>query len=277
MEGIFNVDYHITDKCNLLCVGCNHFCPLVPSNTEHKSMEQIKSDLFLLSKIKDNINCVTIMGGEPTLHPYLNDILYFTRSIFPNNTIFLTTNGTRYKDFHLWKDAIIDNNIMVVLSQYPFVENYKEIYKSIQDMFPNNCVSSINYNRDLSVSVTDKMLSGCLVSKPIIDDDSIRDCRMRGYCCQLKNGRLYVCNYAANFDRFDNAFKGKHNIIQDEFDYVDLNTIVNYEESVYPVLFDSIPSLCKYCTECKRYYDTAKFVDWKCSDKSIDEWYTEIE
>lgn len=276
MERISNVDYHITDKCNLLCVCCNHFCPLVPTDTQHKSMEQIQSDLLLLSKIKDNIDCVTIMGGEPTLHPRLNDILYFARRIFPNNEIHLTTNGTRYKQFYLWKDAIINNNIKVLLSQYPFTDNYKECYQLIQDMIPNNCVSS-HGNYDLSIGLTDKMQTGCFINKPIVDEDSIRKCRMRGGCCQLKNGRLYICNYAANFNRFDDAFKGQHEIIQDENDYVDLNTITTYEESVYPMVYESIPSLCRYCTECQRWASTAVLVDWKKSDKAIGEWYTEIE
>ena len=108
-----NVDYHIIDRCNLNCAGCNDFSPLVSPDDKGKSIEQITADFMLLSKIKNEFYILNIMGGEPTLHPELSKILRIARQIFPDNKIRLLTNGTNYDKFYRWKDAIVENKIDV--------------------------------------------------------------------------------------------------------------------------------------------------------------------
>ena len=121
-----NIDYHIIDRCNLNCASCNHFSSLVPSTDKGKSIEQITSDLTLLSKVKEVFNCLTILGGEPTLHPELSKILRIARQIYPNKQINLVTNGTNYDKFEKWRDSIIENNIHVILSLYPYCDDNME-------------------------------------------------------------------------------------------------------------------------------------------------------
>ena len=262
---ISNVDYHITDICNLKCVSCNHFCPLVPDTAAHKPIEQIKADLLLLSKFKHIIKCVSIMGGEPTLHPDLNEILRFTRSIFPFNDIHLVTNGTRYKDFHKWRETIIKNKILVVGSQYPYRENFKEGYEYLEKLLGENYAHS-RWDID-----TLNMQAKPFSNKILDNEDRILFCRMRGACSQLRNGKLYLCNYAANLDFLKNYFKDDVKIEQDGKDYVDLNTCT--EDDIEELIKVRKPLICRYCKECMRYDDLdMEWVPWRHSERKIEEW-----
>lgn len=265
---IENVDYHITDKCNLNCVSCNHFCPLVPKEVEHKSMSQITDDLLALSRFKDYIRTVTILGGEPTLHPQLNDVLYLTRALFPYCELHLTTNGTTWNKFEQWKDAIIKNDFKVIISKYPWHEKYEEYDKHIMDVVgPERCVT---WDVDKA-----GMQKGPLVLKRSNTNQQILDCRMRGACCQLKDKHLYICNYAAQIDYLYEAFPFlKNYIFREGYEKIDLTNkdinIFNVENMVY----SNIPAICFYCNECTRYANSANMitVPWKKSEKKIDEW-----
>ena len=61
---IVNVDYHVTEVCNLNCAHCSHFCPLVPKDTKPKSIEQITADFALLSKFKEHLETLGLMKGD---------------------------------------------------------------------------------------------------------------------------------------------------------------------------------------------------------------------
>ena len=286
---IHNVDYHITDKCNLNCAACNHFCPLVPADTEHKSMEQIEKDLTALSKFRDHIKKVTILGGEPTLHPNFTEILYLTRKLFPKNLLEVTTNGTTYKKIGIFKKAILDNNFHMILSIYPYKENYMEGYNEIIKEFEG---TDIVYQLK-----TPTFLTSPLTLTRKNTDDKILNCRMRGTCCQLKDEHLYICNLAAQSNYLYDAFPFlKNYIFKEGYEKISLidehTTIGDIEAMVY----NSIPAFCFYCHECnrnvimsieefeksgmspqdgdflERMYDKSEYAKWKKSEKKIDEW-----
>ena len=261
-----NVDYHITDKCNLNCVSCNHFCPLVSNIVDHKSLETIKTDLQSLQRFSKIVNKITILGGEPTLHPNLNEILYLTRELFPNCNIDLTTNGTTWNKFENWKTAIIENNVHVIISSYPYSSSYKENEKHIIDCIgADRCtVLDVSY-----------MQKGPLVLRRENTDEQILNCRMRGYCCQLKDSHLYICNYAAQIDYLYDEFPFlKNYIFREGYEKINLLDSETTEELIECMVYNSIPALCFYCNECTRYENSANMehIHWKKSEKRIEEW-----
>lgn len=266
---IYNVDYHITDICNLNCASCLHFCPLVPKDAEHKSMEQITKDLTLLSKFKDHIEYISLMGGEPTLHPQLNDILYLTRKLFPNTNLRLFTNGLLWNKFEKWKDAIINNGYHLFISEYPYTENYKEHTQEII-----KCIG------EDTCAVLDNcmMYTGPLVLVRQNTNEQVLNCRMRNYCCQLKDEHLYICNYAAQIDYLYNEFPFlKNYIFREGYEKEDLNTATI--DDIMAMLNYSIPAICFYCNECMRCTDKDGNrllpiieLPWKQSEKRIEEW-----
>lgn len=262
---IENVNYHITDRCNLKCASCGSFCPLISDNAEDLSMEQIEKDLSALSKYKEYIKRITILGGEPTLHPKLNEILYLTRKLFPDNVLHLTTNCTTWNKFEQWKDAIIENDFYLTLSSYPYCESYKENIQYI--------INLIGENR-CTVRGTNKLQKGPFVLRRNNTDEEILNCHRRGNCCQLKNEHLYICNYAANIDYLYNEFPLlKNYIFREGYEKIDLTLNDITINDVECMLYLNIPALCFACNECKKSLEETQMqADWKCSNKKIDEW-----
>ena len=64
----------ITYKCNLKCLNCNRSCTQAPSNVE---MPVADIEAFIDQSIKNNIawKRIRILGGEPTLHSRIFDII----------------------------------------------------------------------------------------------------------------------------------------------------------------------------------------------------------
>ena len=75
------LELHVTHACNFTCEGCSHY-----SNHGHKgniTLEECEEWLYTWSKrIRPKV--FTILGGEPTLHKDLSDILYMVRGMFPD-------------------------------------------------------------------------------------------------------------------------------------------------------------------------------------------------
>ncbi|MBQ8887474.1 MAG: 4Fe-4S cluster-binding domain-containing protein [Candidatus Gastranaerophilales bacterium] len=67
--------YEIVHHCNLNCKGCDHCAPI--AEEEYVELKQYKNDL----KHFNEINAFAIMGGEPLLHPYINEIVKISRKI----------------------------------------------------------------------------------------------------------------------------------------------------------------------------------------------------
>lgn len=223
---IINVDYHIIDNCNLKCAHCTHFCPLVPNNTKPKSIEQITADLSLLSKFKDHIETLALLGGEPTMHNQLSKICRIARYFFPNNKISVTTNGTLAEYAYKWKDAIEENNIDFVVTIYPCKENPYEDYEKILSVIP----TAEKWEFPATNGMTCNLLSS---RNDAASKEEIMNCFKRIRCNQLKDGKLYICHYAAQIDYLINAFPDKVNIKKDDAMYIDLNNDNLTIEDIY--------------------------------------------
>jgi MoaA/NifB/PqqE/SkfB family radical SAM enzyme len=84
---IFSCNFRITSKCNLNCNVCD-----IPSIKRKRDMpyKKIISTLTQLKRL--NLRILRINGGEPTLHPKLNEIIRQAKSL--GFYIELKTNGT---------------------------------------------------------------------------------------------------------------------------------------------------------------------------------------
>lgn len=262
-----NLDYHIIDVCNVNCKHCNHFCPLVPVGTKPKSIEQITSDLTLASKIRSHMTKLTLLGGEPTLHPKLNEIINIARGIFPDLRIELTTNGSTYKSLDRWIDTIINNDIHIIVSVYPFDDNIDERVSTFKNLIPET-------NLDLLWYPTNDGMQGDFLSyrDDLHSAKDIRDCRMRGYCCQLKDGKIYLCNFAAQFNYLKDYFGDEINFDLDGTEYFDLNGDINGDD-VEEFCYNAAPPICDHCLEPGRFKYFDVNYPWEKSNKELNEWY----
>lgn len=264
---LVSVDYHLTDICNLNCAHCNHFCPLVPKDTKHKSIEQITADLSLLSKFKDDLETLALLGGEPTLHPQLSKICYIARNFFPNNEISITSNGTTANKMLQWKDAIEENDIKFVVSIYPYKDDPYEDYKKIEKIIPNN-IDKWEYPTEFGM--TYNLLSE---RNDEATQEEINNCMKRWRCNQLLNGKLYICHYAAQFNYLKNAFPEKINVKDVEGSYIDLNNDNLTIEDIYKFQEEARPLICDHCLDAHYGNYSGPTENWKRSELNINEWW----
>lgn len=84
----------ITDSCNILCKGCYR-----QKMTGHKSLDEIKEEIILFKNWR-NCDNISISGGEPLLHPDIEEIVEFVGK-HRMKPILLTNAGLRYRDRRL--------------------------------------------------------------------------------------------------------------------------------------------------------------------------------
>lgn len=91
------VEFYITNVCNLNCDNCNrlnnyHF-------SGHESWQDL-ADVYEQWSHKIDFNRISILGGEPTLHPDLHLWIQGIRNFWPRANLRLITNGTRLDYVH---------------------------------------------------------------------------------------------------------------------------------------------------------------------------------
>lgn len=96
-----NIIWDITNKCNLSCKHCSNI-ELINSKNNINNTSWTKS----LDYVSDFVDSVTLLGGEPLLHPEINTILkHLTKRDISINII---TNGQF--DSSVWEE-VMNNNI----------------------------------------------------------------------------------------------------------------------------------------------------------------------
>lgn len=89
------IEIDLTYECNLNCYGCNRSCRQAPEKM-HIHLDQISN--FIEDSLKRKIywKRIRLLGGEPTLHPDFEEILYMFskyKSVYPRTRLEVTTNG----------------------------------------------------------------------------------------------------------------------------------------------------------------------------------------
>lgn len=93
-------EYNINTTCQNSCLACNHFTPLQPLWKKEPAV--IERDLGMAAKLI-HFHHFCILGGEPTLHPQLLDILDIVRASGVTDLIKLNTNGQQNER---WPDEL---------------------------------------------------------------------------------------------------------------------------------------------------------------------------
>lgn len=97
-ELMSHIQIHVTDACNIGCNNCDRCCGIAKT-TDRMSVEQIEK--FVIGSEDREYKRIDIIGGEPLLHPELNEIIYileYYKKYHPQCKFRLTTNGTINKE-----------------------------------------------------------------------------------------------------------------------------------------------------------------------------------
>lgn len=253
-------EVHITDHCNLNCRGCYHFSPL--SEESFLATEEFERDLKrLLMLCGDQVSRITLLGGEPLLHPQVVDFFNIARKYFPKCGIEVLTNGVLLKDMDdaFW-NACVEKHITVSCTKYPVKVDY-ELLEKIADKYS----LQIFYHNDIGAG--EKMLIKYPFDihgeQPI--EWNYAHCTRSNRCITLKHGRLFTCPMAAHAHLAKDFFN--LDIELSDADSIDIYKAKNFEE-IAEFLVTPIP-FCRYCN-LKVKPEQQK---WGVSAKKIEEWF----
>jgi organic radical activating enzyme len=115
-----SVEIQVVDHCNRSCEGCNHLSPIMPKRFE--SPEQVSKDLNSL-KTYLRVRTVKLIGGEPLLHPKIEEIARAVDESGIAEEIMLVTNGILLSRI---SNHLLQRLTKIEISQYPHVELPKE-------------------------------------------------------------------------------------------------------------------------------------------------------
>ena len=108
-----SLETNITYYCQNKCVSCNHMIPLV-EHPYHVDPAIIERDLAVMSKVSHAAE-FSIIGGEPTLHPAIMDIIRIVHKSGIANNVLTYTNGQAMR--HL-PDAFYEELDRLVIDPY---------------------------------------------------------------------------------------------------------------------------------------------------------------
>jgi hypothetical protein len=246
----------VCDHCNLNCVSCEHFSPI--ADEAYLDIEKYEKDCARLSGlVNGEIGWLHLMGGEPLLHPRLNEIMEISRKYFREGHIELVSNGILLlkQNEAFWK-ICRKNEIGVAVTQYPIKLNHKAIERKATEYGVKFRYYFIGHK-----TMHKKPLD--LSGKQNVGDN-IKLCHMFNTCVQLIDGKLYTCIEMAYIKYFNKYFN--KNLCINDNDIIDIYKIKTKEE-IFERLAQPV-SFCKYCN----IKGTDFGIEWCVSKKEITEW-----
>jgi|GEM_PF-717758 len=189
------IEIDLTYECNLKCHGCNRSCRQAPDKT-HINLSQI--DDFINDSISRKIywKRIRLLGGEPTLHPDFEEILYkFSKYKlnFPRTRLEVTTNGFGRQ---------VKRNI-IRIPPFFHIENTAKT-SVVQEGFYAFNMAPIDDKKYENLDFT----NGC---------SNIEDCGIG-----LTPSGYYPCTLAGGIDRILGLDLGRKNIPESDDDMLDL-------------------------------------------------------
>lgn len=280
-----NVDWHVTDRCNLRCVSCGHMCPLVDytnTNTD-RTIEDAEKDFSILYKKTNNgeyIDNLTLTGGECTLNKNLPEIIKVAYKYFPNK-------------ISIWSNCInlslYTQELISVIKEYNLNVNitlYKPNRKDIIDNFFNKYnIKHVFFNKKFTNDENNnpEFFDKFFTLDEIEGNKDLLYCESKFNCCQLIDQKLYVCQYMAYLPYLFKYFNNQDNLSEqigynNSSKYLDLTLVNDYSE-IESYIQNYNDDICQHCLDK---WTNQNFQDnilkriqlWKVSNKKLDEWIT---
>ena len=190
-----SISFLPSTACNLNCKNCLNFNPFAKHFYVRKWEDLIK-DIDLFFSCIDRIMLFHISGGEPMLYKYIADLVEYIDKNYGDriDTLRTVTNGTIVpKDEVLQK--LSECNVEVTIDDYReavphFGKQFDEVICKFNDYHIKYYINKVDSWIDLAPERTD--YSGLSESQL---EKHREDCSQSWQ--ELRDGKLYSCNYAA--------------------------------------------------------------------------------
>ena len=251
-----NIEYHVVDHCNLKCAACGHFSNIAEDC--FANLEKFRSDYKRFVKVMgDKLKGIILMGGEPLLHPSIEQFVTSAHQLFPDGTIDMFTNGILLKKMpeSFWKNCATCG-VKLIISIYPLNLDIEEI---------KNLAVNHGVNIQIASRLEDNWVYGSLdlSGKQNIIKSFIL-CSQANNCHQLKDGKIFPCSTAAYIEHFNKAFGVS--LSQTDKDSLDIFRDDIEAQDVLNFLSQPVP-FCRYCSR-----DKFTLASWRASNHTINEW-----
>ncbi len=257
----------LADHCNLSCQMCDHFSQL--SDTWFVDAKQFKKDMARMGEIFDHeIGAISLLGGEPTLHPNLLELIRFTREQFPSTELILLTNGVlllkleNSEEGNLW-EVIRDLKVHVTVTVYPIKLDYEAIENKAKEYGVSLKLSSDIHAVEATkrVKISDKH---AMDLKGGVPKEHCVHCLYFNKFNVLKDGRYYMCPVEAHIDILNKRFGT--NLEYSDKDYLDIYEVKDWRE--FAEFGASWIPFCRFCDQ----KNWKHYGQWKTSTKELSEY-----
>ena len=252
---LLKFEVHLADHCNLNCKYCDHFSPL--ADKKFLDTAVFERDCKRISELTNGcIESLLLLGGEPLLHPDINNIISTSRKYFRNCRIVIYTNGILLlKQSEIFWKSCRENKVVIVISGYPVsLDNNAIKLKSTDHKVEIIFLETVKTMYKMPLDIEGRQDIG----------NSFKNCLRSNSCIFLEEGRLYTCTLIPNIKHFNKYFS--KNLEVSESDYIDIYSVKNVKE-LLNFLCKPVP-FCRYCKTHNREYGLA----WGISEREISEW-----
>ncbi|PTB97391.1 hypothetical protein C9994_03120 [Marivirga lumbricoides] len=233
-------ELHIAEHCNLRCRDCCNISPLNPQ--KFMSVAEIEE---ICKFLKDTIqpDLFKIAGGEPTLHPEIDEIIRVIKHYEIAPQIRVVSNGllVHRMSEYFWQE--IDQLTISNYKSAPVKQRSLDLIKEKAKQY--GFVTNVKYV---------EQFNEIFVKEPFSDPTEIQriydDCWMRHRCHIIRNGRFYKCTRAAYMDDYLGILKIDPQLehsTYSEADGLDI-TAPDFKEKALHYLNNKKPlDSCRYC------------------------------
>lgn len=233
------ISFSITTRCSLNCKNCSIFVPYYEKQCDF-TKESIFSRIDKLVETFDLINLISIIGGEPLLHPDLFEIVDYISQKKKINHIFIVTNGTILPN----KNELINLNkdkVHFECSNYGILSKKEE---ELLLLLEETGVAVVNRNKNIGTSwfeMLPNIYHGYSEEKL---QQSFDRCISRN-CTSIVNGKLSRCVVGAYLEELKT-------LPPEVYEYVDLfddsMTLEERKKACNYLLYKKTPlKVCNYC------------------------------
>ena len=187
------VEYSLTEHCNLSCYNCDHASPLL--SPKFASLAEFERDIRALASVM-SLRELTLIGGEPLLHPELLDFIRIGRDSGVAEKIVVFTNGVL---LHTMPDEFWELTDILRITRYPGVKQGL----SREDIDAKCARFGVECDMNLFVAEFGRTLLNTPIRDPALVQGVFRECKMahEWQCLALHEGRFFRCSVAPFMDK----------------------------------------------------------------------------
>lgn len=231
------VTFIISTKCTLKCIHCGQRMNEYPDDKRMNfEFDNIKRDIDVFMDAVDFVGMISIIGGEPFLHPQLGEIIQHCLTKENFGIVNITTNGVCKIDEEMLKQ-IKNDRVKISFSIYDkfLSEQQKRLIEQNIEKVKKSGISYALSNPLWVVpgEIQDYQYSSAQMMEYKQNCESIR------MCSAIKNGKFLPCTIVENIEGL--GLYDVHN------DYVDLTDQGDQRQQIIQILNKDYFEACRYC------------------------------